>query len=77
MKISLVGQLVNGEVIPMNTKGYEEVEIELADINILSQNKSLRLIGIGKQGLYKMTLKSWKELKKELNKRGLMYRVAA
>lgn len=73
MKIQVCNQLVNGELVPMNTKGCEEVEIELVDINVLSTDKSMRLIGLGKN-LYRMTLKSYKQLKRELNKRGLMYR---
>lgn len=73
MKIQVSNQLINGELIPMNTKGCEEVEIELVDINVLSTDKSMRLIGLGKN-LYKMTLKSYKQLKRELNRKGLMYR---
>lgn len=75
MKIQVCNQLVNGELVPMNTKGCEEIEIELIDINVLSTDKTMRFIGLGKN-LYRMTLKSYKELKRELNKRGLMYRFA-
>ena len=32
------------------------------------------MIGIAKQGTFLLTLKSWKELKKELTKAGLMNR---
>lgn len=75
MEIQVCGQLVNGEFIPVGTRGMESAEVELVDINTLSTNKKMRLIGIGKN-LYRLTLKSYKQVKKELNKRGLMYRVS-
>lgn len=78
MKIEVYGKLIDGEIIPVNTKGYEEIEIDVFnDINVLSMNKSLRLIGLNKNGLYKMTMKSWKALKKHLNKTNQMWRYAA
>lgn len=53
----------------------EEIEINdpAKEISAFSFDKSLRLIGIGKN-LYPMTLKSWKETKKELSKLGLLSR---
>lgn len=75
MEIQVCGQLVNGEFIPAGTRGMESTEVKLVDINTLSTNKKIRLIGIGKN-LYRLTLKSYKQVKKELNKRGLMYRVS-
>lgn len=78
MKIEVCGKLIDGEIIPVNTKGCEEIEIDVFnDINVLSMNKSLRLIGLNKNGLYKMTMKSWKALKKHLNKTNQMWRYAA
>lgn len=78
MKIEVCGKLIDGEIIPVNTKGCEEIEIDVFnDINVLSMNKSLRLIGLNKNGLYKMTMKSWKALKKYLNKTNQMWRYAA
>lgn len=78
MKIEVYGKLIDGEIIPVNTKGCEEIEIDVFnDINVLSMNKSLRLIGLNKNGLYKMTMKSWKTLKKHLNKTNQMWRYAA
>ena len=78
MKIEVYGKLIDGEIIPVNTKGCEEIEIDVFnDINVLSMNKSLRLIGLNKNGLYKMTTKSWKALKKHLNKTNQMWRYAA
>lgn len=74
MKIGIAAQLINGEFVPINAKGYDEIEVEVNDINCLSiANKQLRLIGLGKN-LYKITLKSFKALKKELNRKGLAYR---
>ena len=43
----------------------EEMEIDPRDINSFSFEKGIRLIGIGGK-LYPLTLKSWKEAKKEL-----------
>lgn len=75
MELQICGQMVNGNVIPVNTKGMETIEAELMDISVLSRNKSIRLVGIDKK-LYRLTLKSYKELKKALNRRGSLYRVA-
>ena len=78
MKIEVYGRLIEGEIIPINTNGCEKIEIDIFnDINVLSMNKSLRLIGLNKNGLYKMTMKSWKALKKHLNKTNQMWRYAA
>ena len=77
MKIEVYGKLVEGGILPINTKGCEEIEIDVFnDVNCLSMNKELRLIGLNKNGLYKMTMKSWKTLKKHLNKTNQMYRYA-
>ena len=61
MKIYVCGQLINQEIVSINSKGYDETDIQWLD----------------KNKIYKLTLKSWKELKKELNKSGLIYKVAA
>lgn len=52
----------------------DELEINLAEVNALSLDKGVRLIGINKDRYY-LTLKSWKEVKKELLKSGLMNRL--
>ena len=73
------------EVDPITKKKYEytvqyenghvdELEIDLAEVNALSLDKGIRLIGINKDRYY-LTLKSWKEIKKELLKSGLMSRL--
>ena len=52
----------------------DELEVDLSnDVNSFSLKKDVRLIGINKD-LYPLTLKSWKEVKKELSKLGLMYK---
>ena len=61
----------DGKVYKLKHKyenGYvEEMEISPKDISAFSTMKSVRLIGIGKN-LYPLTLKSWKQVKKELAK---------
>lgn len=57
--------------------GYvEELDVDLFnkdEVNAFSLDKSLRLIGVNKD-LYKLTMKSWKEVKKELYKYNLANR---
>lgn len=77
MKIEVCGKLVDEEIVLINPKGCEELDIDMSsDINTLSMNKKLRLVGLGKNGLYKMTTKSWKALKKHLNRTGQAWRYA-
>ena len=84
MKIQVCGKLGYNEegsvfepssvIIPVNRKGCEEMDIDtFNDLTVLSSDRSLRLIGLNKKGLYKMTLKSWKALRKMLLKNGQMY----
>lgn len=84
MKIQVCGKLGYNEegsmfepssvIIPINRKGCEEIEINtFNDLTVLSSDRSLRLIGLNKKGLYKMTLKSWKTLRKTLLKNGQIY----
>ena len=55
--------------------GYvEEMEISPKDISAFSTMKSVRLIGIGKN-LYPLTLKSWKQVKKELAKTDILQKL--
>ena len=51
----------------------ETLDIDINDISVFSLNKKVRMIGIGKD-TYLLTLKSWKELKKQINKLGLMHK---
>lgn len=84
MKIQVCGKLGYNEersmfepssvIIPINRKGCEEMNIDtFNDLTVLSSDRSLRLIGLNKKGLYKMTLKSWKALRKYLTKTNQMY----
>lgn len=84
MKIQVCGKLEYNEersmfepssiIIPINRKGCGEMDIDtFNDLTVLSRDRSLRLIGLNKKGLYKMTLKSWKALRKTLLKNGQMY----
>lgn len=55
--------------------GYvEELEVDPKDVSAFSLMKSVRMIGIDKN-LYLLTLKSWKETKKELTKYGVLQRL--
>lgn len=68
MKVQIVSEIIKGEEILVNEKGFEDIEIDpLNDINALSFNKKCRYIGIGKR-LFRLSLKSYKQLKKYLQK---------
>lgn len=51
----------------------EEIEIDPREISAFSFEKTVRLIGIGRK-LYPLTLKSWKEIKKQLEKTDILRR---
>ena len=51
----------------------EEMEINPVEITSFSSEKSIRLIGIDKK-LYPLTLKSWKEIKKQLARTDILER---
>lgn len=73
MIISVISQIVRGEEVPINTKGCEEIEIDPAnDITAFSFNKNVRCIGISKY-LYRLSLKSYKEIKQYLQKSNSVY----
>lgn len=68
MKIQLISEIIKGEEILINERGFEEIEINpLNDINVFSFDKKYRYIGIEKR-LFRLSLKSYKELKKYLQK---------
>lgn len=68
MKIQIISEIIKGEEIPVNERGFEEMEIDpLNDVNAFSFNKEFRCIGIGKR-LFRISLKSYKQLKKYLQK---------
>ena len=66
-------KVVTKEFILINTRGMDV--IENVDINneITAFSEETRIIGLGKQ-MYKLTLASYKALKKELTKRGIIWR---
>lgn len=85
IKVRKIVEEERKEINPITKKPYkytvhyengfvEELDIDFRDITALSFDKSLRLIGIDKVGLLPLTLKSWKELKKEISNAGLMNR---
>jgi len=73
MIISIISQLEKGKEISVNEKGCDELEIDPAnDITAFSFEKNSRYIGI--QGnLYRLSRKSYKELKKYLQKTNSIY----
>lgn len=71
MKIVVIGHMNKGDLIPNHP---EEIEIELGDVAAFSTDKELRLLGYGKE-MYRLSLASYKELKKELSKRGILSRL--
>ena len=62
------------EKFPYENGYVEEMEISPKDISVFSTMKSVRLIGIGKN-LYPLTLKSWKQVKKELAKTDILQKL--
>lgn len=73
MIISVISQIIKGEEIPINQKGCEQIEIDPAnDITAFSFSKKTRCIGFSKN-LYRLSLKSYKELKKYLQQRNSVY----
>ena len=74
MTCQVVSQLINGEEVLVNSKMCEDIEIDLNEIGILSDSSKMRYVGLGKRGIYRLTLKSYKVLKKELMKRGSIWR---
>ena len=76
MELDIISSLENdGTEIPINAKGWETVEVDLTNISAFSiKNKALRMIGFDKPGLFRLSLKSYKALKKELFRRGQDWR---
>ena len=74
MTCQVVSQLINGEEVLVNSKMCEDIEIDLNEIRVLSDSSKMRYVGLGKRGIYRLTLKSYKALKKEFMKRGSIWR---
>lgn len=54
----------------INKRGFEEIDVDVQNINTFSfDNKEIRAIGIGKD-LYKLSMKSFKELKRSIARIG-------
>lgn len=76
MELQVCQVLENGEMLLVNSKGCEIIEITdfINDIDTFSiDNKDSRLLGFNKR-LFKLTLKSYKALKREVNKKGIAFR---
>ena len=72
MKVLVIGKVEKGDLLSLNHP--EEIEVELGDVSAFSTDKELRLISFGKE-LYRLSLSSYKSLKKELSKRGILSRL--
>ena len=77
MVYQIVSQIQNGEEIPINSKGCEDIEI--GDLfnevdNFSYDDSDLRLIALHKRGIFRLTKKSYKQLKRELTRRGILWR---
>lgn len=74
MIYQIVSQIINGEEILVNSKMCEDIEIDLNEISCFSDSLKMRYIGLGKRGTFRLTNKSYKAIKKELMKRGMIWR---
>lgn len=70
MKVVIIGKYEKDELIPNHP---EEIELELGNITAFSTDKELRFVGIDKS-MYRLSLDSYKALKKEMSRRGLLNR---
>lgn len=70
MKVVIIGKYEKDELISNHP---EEIELELGNITAFSTDKELRFVGIDKS-MYRLSLDSYKILKKEMSKRGLLNR---
>ena len=71
MKVTVIEKLDKGKMITL--PHYEEIEITNPsnDISAFSNDRQNRIIGLG-SSVYKLSLASYKEIKKELTQRGLI-----
>ena len=75
MVYQVISKIENGRELAINSKMCEDIEInDLNEIGILSDNAKMRYIGLGKRGIFRLTLKSYKKLKQELVNRGIIWR---
>ena len=75
MEITVVSKLENGEEIKINERGFEKIEIDPIEIQYFSLGgKVNRFIGLGKKGVYRLSLRNFKDLKRKLLQQGLLQR---
>ena len=73
MKVVIIGKYEKDELVPNYP---EEIELDLGSVTAFSTDKELRLVGIDKS-MCRLSLASYKALKKEKTKRGLLNRFDA
>lgn len=74
MVVKVISKIENGEELFLGTRGAEELELDLNEITAFSDNKQSRVVGLYKRGIFKLTLQSYKDLKRELTNRGIIWR---
>lgn len=74
MVYKVISQIQNGEELLLGTRGAEELELDINDIDYFSDNKKMRYVALRKRGIFRLTLDSYKALKRELTKRGIIWR---
>ena len=75
MEITVISKLENGEEIKINERGFEKIEIDPIEIQYFSlEGKVNRFIGLGKKGVYRLSLRNFKDLKRKLLQQGLLQR---
>lgn len=77
MIYKIVSQLVNGEEVQVGTRGCEDIEINdlFNEVDYFSyDNSKTRLVALRKRGIFRLTLDSYKAMKKELTKKGVLWR---
>lgn len=74
MIVKVISQIQNGEEVLLGTRGAEDLELDLNEVTCFSDSKQNRIVGLYKRGLYKLTTQSYKNLKKELTQRGIIWR---
>lgn len=75
MEITVISKLENGEEIKINERGFEIIDIDPIEIQYFSlEGKANRFIGLGKKGVYRLSLRNFKDLKRKLLQQGLLQR---
>lgn len=65
MKINVISKVKNGIEKPINRKGCLEIDIELKDIDMVSNLKANRYIAVD-GNCYRLTAKSYTEVKRKI-----------